>query len=155
MRIWKRSAGSSYKYRKAIVALERLSTELRSTYNYAPVGFAADNHFITFANINRDKIFNITYNFSEANMSLLRTTMTRQQMLRLDNTTPRASIVIPHLKKFSFSFWASDPDTHNLTFVDGAKWNVTASGIPSAVKISVTLDDDTLLEKIVNIPIAS
>lgn len=151
MKVWKRAAAFSLSQRKALLGLERLSTELRRAYNYPSIGFFGQKGGIEFANIWQDKILDISYNYSSQEMSVSRLSRSRQEILGLEEESqPRQ--VIPNVKEFNLGFYGYDNISGNFTFLDS--WNYTVSGIPTAVKVSLTLEDGKALEKIITIPIA-
>lgn len=151
MKVWKRAAAFSLSQRKALLGLERLSTELRRAYNYPSIGFFGQKDRIEFANIWQDKIFNISYVYSSSEMSVSRLSRSRQQALGMEEESQSRQI-IPNVKEFNLGFYGYDNASGNFTFLDS--WNYTVSGIPAAVTVSLTLEDGKTFEKIITIPIA-
>lgn len=151
LKVWKRAATLNYSQRKAILGLERLSMELRRTFHYKAIGFWGEKDRLEFASIFQDKIFNISYEYSPLEMCINRSALSLQQMLGQEKEAP-ARRVMGDVKNMSFSFYGFNAETGNFTFLDN--WNYTKSGMPSAVKVSLTLEDGKGFEKIIVIPIA-
>jgi len=63
MKVWKRATSTNLFKRKAVLTLERLSIELRRTFNYPPIAFLGDKAHIEFPGIVANKIYNISYDF--------------------------------------------------------------------------------------------
>ncbi len=151
LKVWKAATSPNYSYRKAVIGLERLSTELRQIVNHPTIGFWGARDSCTFANIARDKVYNITYNYSSEDNTFYRTAVSLQELAGTEPASPRRKI-IPGVKNFSFSFYGYDTTTSNATFLDS--WNYTTSGIPAAVKVACTVEDGREFEKVITIPIS-
>jgi len=160
LKIWKTTASPNYSWRKAIIGLERLSIELRQTVNvafsrghpnYEPVAFWGDLGHCGFVNIVRDRIYNISYDYSAKEGTLYRSAVSAQEAAGLEPLSPRRKI-IPGVKNFSFGFYGIDNTTGDAAFLDS--WNYTKSIIPSAVKVAFTQEDGKQFEKVITIPIA-
>ncbi len=149
-KVWKRSASLNMVQRRAILNLERLSTELRRTANYSSIGFFGNGESVIFANIYRDRIFNISYNYSRGDEAVYRSASTLQALL--DSEEAPARKLISDVENFSLSYYGYDKQKINLTFFES--WNYTESGFPKAVKVSLTLKDGKIFEKIIAIPIS-
>ncbi|MFH1223107.1 MAG: type II secretion system protein, partial [Pseudomonadota bacterium] len=63
MKVWKRATSANLIGRKAVLTIERLSMELRRTFNYAPIGFLGDKAHIEFPGIIGNLIYNLSYDF--------------------------------------------------------------------------------------------
>jgi prepilin-type N-terminal cleavage/methylation domain-containing protein len=151
LKVWKLATSPNYSYRKAIIGLEKLSTELRQTVNYPAIGFWGTSDHCEFANIARDRIYNITYNYSSENNTFYRSALSLEESAGTESpVSPRK--LIPEVKNFSFSFYGYDITTGNATFLDS--WNYTKSGIPLAVKVAFVLEDGKEFEKVITIPIS-
>ena len=151
LKVWKAATSPNYSYRKAVIGLERLSSELRQIVNYPTIGFWGERDTCTFANIARDKVYNITYNYSGEDNVFYRTAVSLQELAGQSPASPRRKI-IPGVKNFSFSFYGYDNTTGNATFLDS--WNYTKSSIPLAVKVACTVEDGREFEKVITIPIS-
>lgn len=151
MKVWKRATSANLFKRKAVLTIERLSMELRRTFNYASIGFLGSKAHIEFPGIVANKIYNLSYDFFPEEKYVKRSGISRQGMLGLEDGN-FSRIVIPQVKDFTLSYYSADNQTGNYTFLES--WNNTAAGIPAAVKVSVVLEDGTNLEKIITIPIA-
>ncbi|MEK7849445.1 MAG: type II secretion system protein [Candidatus Omnitrophota bacterium] len=151
MKVWKRATSTNLFKRKAVLTIERLSMELRRTFNYASIGFLGDKAHIEFPGIIANKIYNLSYDFFPEEKCVKRSGISRQEMLSLEDGN-FSRIVIPQVKDFTLSYYGADNQTGNYTFLES--WNNTVAGIPAAVKVSVVLENGTNLEKIITIPIA-
>ena len=151
LKIWKRAGTSNFSHRKATLSLERLSAELRQTANYSSIGFYGEKNHLEFPNIVRDKIFNISYTYSPEKKCVVRGSIPKSpaEQTEAKNTT---RTVMVDVKDFVLGFYGPSNETGNFTFLDS--WNSTKSGIPSAVKVSLTLEDGKGFEKVITIPIA-
>ncbi|MFH1691527.1 MAG: type II secretion system protein [Candidatus Omnitrophota bacterium] len=151
MKVWKRVTDTNFAERKALLGIARLSKELRSCFGYSKIGFSGQAHNITFANIVGDRVINMTYIFIPDEGIVYRYNTSMEQLLGLQEPgLPRK--IISGIKDFTFKFYGPDQGTGNYTFLDN--WNYTISGIPAAVKVFCSVDDDHDLEKIISIPIA-
>jgi len=154
MRVWKRATSANLLKRKAVLTIERLSMELRRTFNYAPIGFMGEKAHIEFPGIISDKIYNISYDFFPEEKNVKRSAQPvagRQEMLGMEDGN-FSRIVISGVKDFNLSYYGPDNQSGNYTFLES--WNNTAAGVPAAVKVSAVLEDGTGLEKIITIPVA-
>ena len=156
MKVWKRASSPRYAQRKLVLGLERLSTELRRVYNYPLIGFTGEKTAVSFANIVQDTIYNISYNYSSGNKSLYRTNMTMQEInntnesFESNKTTPR--LIIPGVENFNFTYYGFNITGGDYDYFDS--WNYSASGIPLGVKVSISLENGSVIEKIIPIPAA-
>ncbi len=150
MKVWKRAASFNLAERKSILTLERMARELREVFNYSAIGFQGNKTHIEFANIFNNTVYNVSYTYVPEENSVKRSSISRQQMAA-QGEAPRARGVIPDVKDLAFSFYGPVNQTGNATFSDA--WNSSVSGVPEAVKVSVTLKDGKNLEKITPIPI--
>lgn len=151
LKIWKRAGTSNFSHRKATLSLERLSAELRQTTNYSSIGFYGEKNHLEFPNIIRDKILNISYMYVPQEKCVIRVSTPKVPAgaTQEQNVTRRA---IVDVKDFALGFYGPSNETGNFTFLDS--WNSTKSGIPLAVKVSLTLEDGKGFEKVITIPIA-
>ena len=150
LKVWKRATQLNLVERKAILGLERLSTELRRTYNYPSIGFWGEKDHMEFVGIYRDEILNISYQYAPQEKCVYRSGLSMQRSGLTEGSPLRR--VFLEVKNFTLSFYGFDTEAGTFTFFDS--WNYTKSGIPLAVKVSLTLEDGKGFEKIVAIPIA-
>ena len=153
--VWKRASSPDFAHRKSLLALERLSTDLRRT-SVLPVLYFGD-HFlgektnVTFENVVDDKILQISYIFAAEDKSLSRNTLSLQQQRGLESAG-KARKLVPDVKDFALSYWGYDSGTKEYAFFD--TWNSTKTGYPYAVRVTLTLENGEVFEKTVIIPIA-
>lgn len=152
MKVWKKATSANRAERKAVLALERFASELRRAINYTPIGFFGERSHVEFASMFGDKIYNISYDLLSENKTFMRSAMSRQEMLELEENTSAWRLAIPEVKDLNISYYGADNQTGNYTFLE--RWNYTASGMPMAVRVSVLLENNASFEKIVEIPIA-
>jgi prepilin-type N-terminal cleavage/methylation domain-containing protein len=151
MKVWKRATSANLVGRKAVLTVERLSMELRRTFNYTPIGFMGNKAHIEFPGIVASKIYNLSYDFFPEEKCVRRSGISRQEMLGIEEGN-FSRVVITGVKDLALSYYGTDNQTGNYTFLES--WNNTAAGIPAAVKVAIVLEDGTNLEKIITIPIA-
>ena len=84
MKVWKRATSTNLFKRKAVLTLERLSIELRSTFNYPPIAFLGDKAHIEFPGIIANKIYNISYAFFPEEKCVKRSGISRQEMMGVE-----------------------------------------------------------------------
>lgn len=153
MKVWKKITDVNFAERKVLIAIARLSKELKNSFAYSPIGFFGDNNKVTFANIVGNNITNITYEFSESQGVLYRGRIDMSSAAETEAEDINvARSIVSGIKGFSFWFYGQDSETGNYAFLDN--WNYTVSGMPGAVKVSCKVGDDYVLEKIIPIPVA-
>jgi len=150
MKVWRRTASPDFVHRKAILGLEKLSRDLRSVYDYPDIGFTGGTTAVSFANIDKDRIWNVSYFYSSDDKCLYRTRLS----LEAGNSTsePKEEKIICSVEGASFSYSSFNNDTKVFDFLDG--WNYALNGIPRAVKAEINLKDDKNVTKIITIPVA-
>lgn len=151
MNVWRRATSPNFSYRKSILALERLSRELRCAYDYPPLGFYGEKTRISFADLFADKVLNITYSYAAQEKALTRAAVSMQGMS--DQQKPAGPrTIVTGVKDLALSYYGYDTETRTFGFWDS--WNYTKSWIPLSVRVSMTLEDGNVLEKNITIPIA-
>jgi prepilin-type N-terminal cleavage/methylation domain-containing protein len=150
MKVWKWAVSPNASHRKSLLALERLSTELRRTFNYSRIGFFGEKEGISFANIVGGRIYNISYTTNGSDKGFYRQSRSMQEILGMENETKFRKIV-PSVKDATFAFYGFDNEKGHADFLDA--WNYSRSGLPAAVKVSLELEDGETFEKIILIPV--
>jgi len=150
MKVWKRTASPDFVHRKVILGLEKLSRDLRSVYDYPDIGFNGGSTELSFANIDKDKIWNVSYFYSEEDKCVYRTRVS----LEAGNATSEAKQekIVCAAEGASFGYSSFNNDTKVFDFLDS--WNYALNGIPRAVKAEIILKDDRNVTKIITIPVA-
>ncbi len=151
-KVWKRSASLSLDQRKAVIELERLSTDLKRFYPYyVQGGFFGTNSSVEVVNIMRDRIFNITYAYSTDEKCVYRSAISRQEAFGWESASPRRKMV-EGVQNFTLSFYGYDPGTGTFGFFDS--WSsATNFGAPLAVNVSLVLQNGKEFGKVITIPI--
>lgn len=144
MRVWKRAAGPDLSRRKAILAIEKLSQDARSAFDYPAIGFFGQRDVLTLANIDQDRIWNITYAYAADDRAFYKT----RTALGENGTKPQQ--LIPEVKDLSFSYYGYNNVTQAFEFQPA--WNYTASGIPLAVRVEAVLENGYVFNKTISIP---
>ena len=151
LKIWKRATSANVAERKAVIGLERLSTEIRRAAGYPSIGLFGEAAHLDFANIIGDKIYGISYAYAAADKCLYRTATARQPPASETEPVVSRKIMVG-VKDMAFSFFRYNNTSGGVNFVD--TWNYTASGMPSAVKVFLVLEDGKEFEKVIEVPIA-
>lgn len=149
MKVWKRAVSPNGSYRKSLVALERLSTELRRTFNYSRIDFLGEKESISFANIFGDRIYNISYAFNGSDGGLYRQSRFMQEISEMEDAA-KARKIVGSVKDVTFAFYGFDNEKGHADFL--AAWDHSRPGLPAAVKVSLELESGETFEKIILIP---
>ncbi len=147
LKVWKRTASPDFVHRKVILGLEKFSRDLRCAYDYPSLGFVGEKYVVGFSNVEKDNIWNVTYDFSTQDGCLHRT----RTMAGSYNETAQEKIVC-EIDEISFSYPIYKNETKTFDFQES--WNYASSGLPTAVRVEAILKDGRVFKKFVTIPVA-
>lgn len=149
LKVWKRSVGTNLDRRQALLGMERLTLDIRRIFDYPEIGFLGHSGQLQFANLYKEDIWNISYEYVPAEHAVYRRSLTMRQ--RKDDEDAQEREVMTGIERFECFFYGLDPETNYYGFLES--WNYTQGGLPMAVKISLSLKDGEEFEKIISIPV--
>jgi prepilin-type N-terminal cleavage/methylation domain-containing protein len=150
LKVWKLASTPNFTDRKAILGMERLTQELLRIRSYSGINFSGESDAVHFAEVVNDRIFNVTYRFDPEGGCVWRRAVSLQDMSEEKESPERQ--VMTSVKEFLLTYYGFDAQEKNFSFFES--WNESATHLPYAVNISVTLEEGRSLSRVVWLPIS-
>lgn len=151
MNVWKRVSSPRYSHRKAVLGLERLTRELRSIAYYPTEKTVWENARIAFVNFTDDKIYEISYYYSDRDKCLYYSRKVKQDKTNSDE--PELRKIISGVKSFNLNYRGYYfSSKRRLVPWNGNFWK-SQWGIPAVVRFELIAEDGSRFEKDVSVPI--
>ncbi|MFH1355002.1 MAG: prepilin-type N-terminal cleavage/methylation domain-containing protein [Candidatus Omnitrophota bacterium] len=150
MNIWRRAKEVNLEQSRIAIKLERLSRELRQTFNFSEIRFLGTEEEISFAQVQDSGIVRMSYAFDQGDDALLRSIDTLVDILQglPEGSEPEEYIEEIEALKFSYFYFDLAENLYLWTEV----WDQI--GLPLAVKLEITTEDEKTYVRTVFIPTA-
>lgn len=147
MTVWRRAKDTSAQERQFLLKIEKLSRELRQSFNYTDIAFSASTNKIQFPSVIDSDICRIIYSFDENKKILFRSSDKLADILAADKKElePKFSSYLSDIDSLSFSYLILDLSKKAYIWQEDWKQNY----LPIAVKLSITVKDKTYATTII------
>ena len=141
MTIWRRAKDTNAQERQFLLKIEKLSRELRQSFNYNDIAFNASKNKIQFPSAIDSEIWRIIYSFDKDKKILFRSTDKLVDILAADKKElePKFSSYLLDIDSLSFSYLIFD--LQKKAYIWKEDWQ--QNNLPIAVKLSITAKDKT------------
>lgn len=147
IKVWRRAEGLNIRQRKALLGLEKVAQELRSSLDFPDIGFSGEKDWLSFPLLVDQDIAKVTYVFDSQQGVIFREENAFRDIL--DEKEGERKGFLPSVSGLSLSYWFFDGDEEEYRWRDS--WS-EEEGIPLAIKIELMHGDETFTET-VSIPI--
>jgi len=147
MTVWRRAKDTNAQDRQFLLKIEKLSRELRQSFNYNDIVFSASKNKIQFPSVIDSDICRIIYSFDENKKILFRSADKFVDILAADKKElePKFSPYLTGIDNLSLSYLILDLQKKAYIWQDDWKQNY----LPIAIKLSITVKDKTYATTIV------
>jgi hypothetical protein len=140
MSIWRRVKDASMLERMVLLKIEKLSRELRQTFNFQDIAFIGSKEQIEFPQIIDSDISRVTYKLGPDNRKLFRIQVTLKDLLGEKEPVVHEGVVyLSGIEKIDFSYFYFDLEKNSYSWKES--WQ--GPGLPLAVKINISNDAKT------------
>lgn len=147
MSVWRRAKDTNAQQRKFILRIEKLSRELRQSFNFNDIAFSAGKNKIQFPSVIDSDICRIIYSYDENKKILFRSLDKLADILAQEKKElePKFSAYLVDVEGLSFSYLSFD--LSKKAYIWNEEWQ--QNNLPVAVKLSLTVKQKTYVTTIV------